>query len=175
MRSRPSRGASHAAPSNGCGSLVALREPILNDMSFLLIPLHLTLLVAGAIATIVGCVLAWPHRRQPGGICLLLLLAGIAEWQVMSALGVSADTVADKRAWSQVGYIGIASVPTLWFAFVLRYLGDPRGTSRRFLAGLAIMPLVTLAIAATSTHHTLLWTRIELIETLDGARAVFHH
>lgn len=141
----------------------------------LLLPLHLTLLVAGAIATLVGGALAWPYRRTSAGTALLLLLLAVAEWQVASALGVSSLTIEGKRFWSQVEYVGVVAVAPLWLAFVLRYLGNPLGRNARWLAASAVFPALTLAAAATSAHHHLLWTRIELTSTPDGMAAVFRH
>ena len=47
-------------------------------MSPLLLPLHLTLLLSGAAATLVAAVLAWPHRRAAAGPVLLWLLLAVA-------------------------------------------------------------------------------------------------
>lgn len=138
-------------------------------------PLHLTLLLASVVATLVACAVAWPHRRTASGACLLLLLVAICEWQITGATGITSGTLAEKRWWAQVQYAGIVAVPSLWLHFVLRYLGDPRARSRAWIVGSAVIPLVVLLAAVTSAHHGLLWSRIELLPTSAGVRAVFHH
>lgn len=138
-------------------------------------PLHLTLLVAGAVGTLVGLAVAWPHRRSPAGDCLLLLLLAIGEWQLTGLGALGTQTLEGKRWWAEVQYAGIVAVPPLWLHFVLRYLGDARAHRRAWLTGSAVIPALILVAAATSGHHALLWSGIGLVPAPTGVRAVFHH
>ena len=137
--------------------------------------MELVLLLASFAASLIGVVLTFRRRRAPGATPLLLLLLAVAEWQITSVMIALQSTVADKRWWGAAQYAGVASVATLWLHFVLRYIGDPRARDRRVVLATAVIPIATFALAVTSTHHALLWTRIELVPAPGGPHTIWHH
>lgn len=78
--------------------------------------LMLTALLACGIAA-----LAWPRRSAPGGTAFVLLMLATATWEafrVLEAIAVAPDA---KIYWAKFEYLGIASVPVLWFLFTRQY------------------------------------------------------
>ncbi len=57
-------------------------------------------------------------------------------------------------------YLGIVCVPPLWLSLTVQYTGREHWLSRRNLALLAIIPLLTLALVWTNEMHGLIWKQV---------------
>ena len=100
-------------------------------------------------------VLAWRRRGTPGAETLALLMAGVCIWDAGYVLELSGADLPTKIVWAKVEYIGIAVVPVAWLAFALQYTGRERQLTRRNLALLSALPLVTLLLAWSNEAHGL--------------------
>ena len=83
-------------------------------------------------------------------------------WCLEYTFELASPDLPGRIFWSKVEYFGIVSTPLAWFAFALEYTGHGRFLSRRNLALLAIVPLLTLALVWTNESHWLFWSRFEL-------------
>ena len=124
-------------------------------------PYVISLLMAGAISGVLAF-FAWRHRGSPGAIPLTLLLMAVAVWQVAYAFELGGAERSTKILWAKVGYLGIATVPTAWLAVTLQFTGRGQWLTRRNMAFLAIVPLVTLLLAWSNESHRLIWSDIRL-------------
>ena len=118
------------------------------------------LLVAAGLALVVAGV-AWARQPLRGMHALALLAFGVGVWCSGYALEIGAADPGMKLAWARLQYFGILVVPPGWLLFGLRH--RPRPTRARLAALVAlqaVMPLVTLVLAFTSSRHTLLWTGV---------------
>ena len=100
------------------------------------------------------------RRRVPGNSALALLMVAIALWTFGRGLEAAALKMSWKIFWAEVEYLGIASVPVLWVIFIYQYTRRDRWLNSLTMAALWIIPVVTVAIAATNRWHGLMWSRI---------------
>ena len=111
------------------------------------------------LAVVVGvaaAILAWRERPEPGAVPLTVMLAGQAWWAGFFVLEVTATTPAGKFLWYDVQWLGVVVIPVAWLVFALEYTGRDELLTRRLLAGLAIVPLITVLLAATGDPLDLL-------------------
>ncbi len=102
------------------------------------------------------------RSNSPGAISLALLALFAVVWQVGYALELASDDQPTKIFWAKIQYFGIPSLATAWFAFTLQYTGRRQWLTRRNLALLSIVPIVTLVLAWTNEAHGLIWSDINL-------------
>ena len=121
-------------------------------------PYTIPLIVVAAILTILALYI-WRHRGHEtrGKTAVLLLLAG-AGWTLGYALEVGSANLASKVFWTKVQYLGIAIVPSAWLACALQYTGREKWLTRRTLALLSIVPLITLLLVFSNEAHGLMWS-----------------
>ncbi len=118
------------------------------------------LLVAAGLALVVAGV-AWARQPLRGMPALALLATGVGVWCSGYALEIGAADPAVKLAWARLQYFGILFVPPGWLLFGLRHRPPPpRGRAFALVALQAVVPLLTLALAFTSSSQTLLWTEV---------------
>jgi PAS domain S-box-containing protein len=113
------------------------------------------------IATVISVVLAlyaWRRRTTTSAATpFALLMLVIAEWSLGYALEVASPDLASKIFWGKVEYIGIVILPLAWLAFALQFSNEARWLTRRNLALLTIVPLITLLLIWTNEAHGLMW------------------
>lgn len=115
------------------------------------------------------------RRAAPGSRSIFYLLIAIAIWAGADALESAAIPISTKIWCAKVAYLGIASVPPLWFRFTLEYGRHfDRLTIRNRLLPW-IVPLLTFVFAATNEWHHLVWPRIVPVGPEPGAEVTYHH
>lgn len=70
--------------------------------------------------------------------------------------------------FAKLEYVGVSFVPMLWLAFALSFAGRERPLSNTALIGLAVVPLLTIAIVFTNEWHGLFYTQPKF-DYKDGA------
>lgn len=113
----------------------------------------------------------WRHRGTPGAMYFMLLISAAAWWALMYALQLSGADLETKVFWAKAKYPGVVMLPVAWLAFALQYTGRDMWLTRRNLALLSIIPLITLALVATNDAHYLIW-KPEM--TVFGSFSVLH-
>ena len=122
------------------------------------IPLFLAAIISGGFAYY-----AWKRRSASGATAFALLMLFIAEWSLAYALEVSSATLEAKVFWAKVQYVGIAFLPLAWLAFALQYTNFNSWLSRRNVALLSIMPVLTVLLMWTNEAHMLIWIKPQLV------------
>ncbi|GGN13598.1 histidine kinase N-terminal 7TM domain-containing protein [Halarchaeum nitratireducens] len=116
----------------------------------------LTTLLLVSIAVGTGAaILAWRERPKPGALPLVALLAAQAWWSTCIVFRLQADTIPAKLQWLQLGWIGVVCVPVAWLCFALEYTGRDRYLRAPYVAALAIVPAITVVLAAFGGHDLL--------------------
>ena len=124
-------------------------------------PIILPLFIASFVAIYV-LVYTWRRRNMRGARPLLPLTFGILIWLVASTIeGMLIDEAA-RLLWINIQYIGIVIVPTAWLIFSLSFTGRRDLLSRRNIALLLLMPLLTLAMVWTNAWHHFFRISLEL-------------
>lgn len=125
--------------------------------------------VSGSVAAV-----AWRRRHLVGARELAFLMLVVAWWLVASAFEVSSTDRSAKIVWAVIGYAGIELAPVLFLLFVLGWTRQDAWPTRPRIALLLVLPIATVAIAATNELHHLLWSSVTLIDAW-GVTAVYQH
>ncbi len=135
--------------------------------------LVLSYVVSAAVSTVVA-VAAWRRRHMVGARELALLMLAIVWWLVASAFEASAIERPTKLAWAVIAYPGIEGAPLLYLLFVCAWTRLDGWLTPVRIALLAVVPIVTVGIAATNESHHLLWSAVTLVDAW-GVTAVYEH
>ena len=96
----------------------------------------------------------WRRRGSPGRNSLCVAILATAVWSFAYALELAAMTTSDRVLWGALKYVGITLLPAAWLVFALQYTGRIGRPGPRFIAALAIEPVVVLALLAVpGTRH----------------------
>jgi diguanylate cyclase (GGDEF)-like protein len=125
-------------------------------------PFVIPALLAGTIATVLA-LLAWQRRLAPGAGMFSLMMAGMALWTFGYALELAGSDLDTKHLWLKINFIGVLIVPTAWVIFAFQYTGREKWLRRWNLAGLLIMPLLTLGVIWTNHLHGWFWKDLTLV------------
>jgi len=134
----------------------------------------ISLLFATAVAIAVFLFI-WKKRETPGVGYFLLLLLAIAEWSFAGAVEMAANEPPVKILWSKISYIGISSSALLLFMFMMRYTQRSTWITPLRSLYLWIVPIATLALAATNEHHGLVWPEIKPLTNEPGSVLIYGH
>ena len=121
------------------------------------LPLVITAAISAGIALVV-----WRRRRVPGAVPFLLVMLAVVEWSLGNVLELGSTELAAKLFWANAEYLGIVILPVMWLAFALQYTRREKWLTRRNLALLAIVPILTLLLVWTNNLHGLMRHNIRL-------------
>jgi PAS domain S-box-containing protein len=128
---------------------------IFNEPAIIASLLFISTFLAGLVVW-----LAWPRRNMPGGISYIFFVLSAGWWTFSNGFEKIATSQQSVIAWAQLEYIGITTLPLLWFLFSLQYTRRSNRLSPWLTGSLAIIPLITLIGAFTNPYHRLLWSDI---------------
>ncbi len=134
----------------------------------------LVLILAALLACGVAA-LTWPRRGAHGGTAFALLMIATAAWELFRFMEAIAVAPGAKLYWARFEYLGIASVPVLWFLFTRQYSGRNRARPGLGPAWLWIIPAATLVLAFSNAQHGWLWSEIKPASATPGAHLVYVH
>ncbi len=117
----------------------------------------LVLIITGCTTGVLSLI-AWRQRSSPGSFLFSMLLLAITEWTVAAIFEISAAQPQTKIFWSVIEYLGLVASPPLFLAVVLNFSHLDHWLTFRNLALAAILPVVTLGMAATNNMHHWLWS-----------------
>ncbi|GAB4316982.1 MAG: hypothetical protein Kow0019_17840 [Methanobacteriaceae archaeon] len=80
-----------------------------------------------------------------------------------------------KIFWVQISYIGVATVPPLWFILILCYRGYEKYLKPYLFILLMMLPFLIIALAFTYSQHQLLWTNIIPVSNVPGSLLIYVH
>ncbi|MBU7025851.1 MAG: PAS domain S-box protein, partial [Theionarchaea archaeon] len=125
-------------------------------------PYTIPLIVAAAI-TAISAVYIWRrHRVAAAKTAALILLVG-AGWVVVYVLELGSTSLHTKIFWSKLQYLNVITVSVAWLVFTLQYTGREKWVTRRNLALLSIVPIITLLLVFTNEYHGLIWRDVILV------------
>jgi PAS domain S-box-containing protein len=124
--------------------------------------LYSWVLILTTITGIVTAFIAYRRHTEYGAVYLALLELAVAEWAFAIAFEAAATDITFKLLWSQVAYLGTVTTPLFYFLFAMKYSRRGRYLTYRNIALLSIVPVLTIAAAATNDLHHWLWTDISI-------------
>ncbi len=128
-------------------------------------------LLAGAGLSAVSAFFTWRYVYAPGARWAALLLLASTEWMLGYALEMGSVDLVAKVFWNKIEYLGIATIPTAFLIFTLKYTGRERWLTRRNLALLSIEPVIVFLLALTNESHHLIWVQ-NILDTTNSFSAL---
>jgi PAS domain S-box-containing protein len=132
-------------------------------------------MTVAAIIALVAAGTSWRRRDSSGGWYFTLLMASTICWAISEAGEFSALSPADKITWSKFSYIGITTLPVLWFFFAAMYTQHTRWISRGRILLYCLIPALVFILVMTNEWHGLVWPSIRPVSDLSGAWLVYQH
>jgi PAS domain S-box-containing protein len=102
------------------------------------------------------------HRTMSIALTFSVLMLAIAWWSFSVVLEHAGVGLPAKTLWMKMSYFGIVVVPAAWLVLTLQYSGREKWLTRRSLALLAMVPIITLAMVSTNDVYHLMWKDIWL-------------
>ncbi|WP_396611781.1 histidine kinase N-terminal 7TM domain-containing protein [Haloferax sp. S1W] len=96
------------------------------------------------------------RQLVPGATLGAFLLFASGFWMGMYTLELARTDFATKVLLNQLGYIGIAPIPLLWLAYVIRHT-DVADIPRSGWLALGTVPVFTIGLVLTNDWHGLIW------------------
>lgn len=120
---------------------------------------------------VVSCTMAlytWRQRYPVVGLQPFMFgIIGAVIWVFATAMQTVAIDLSTKLFWVNVQFIGVATIPTLWLAFILKYSGQDKRLPPNYQRYLSIIPLFVIIMAWTNNSHHLLIIEAQL-HTING-------
>ena len=125
-------------------------------------PFSLSLIITGLIALVIAAYIG-THRKALGAGTFALGMASLTIWAIAYGMELASTTLPDMFFWIRIEYLGIATLPALWFVFVIQFSGRGRILTpfRTFL--LFVIPVCTIALVATNQLHHIYFSAISII------------
>src|SRR5512138_707090 len=120
-----------------------------------MLPLALGVLISLALA-----LYTLRNRRAIGAVSFLIMMLMLIEWEICYILQLAGTNFTTKVFWDKWMFIGVALTPVAWLAFALEYTRRKAWLNTARLVVLSIVPVVTLALIATSNFHQIFWLKI---------------
>jgi PAS domain S-box-containing protein len=129
-------------------------------------PYILLPLVALLVALIL-VIRAWRHHATPITTTFSVLMSALAVWSLAVVLEHASLGLPAKIFWLKMSYFGIVILPATWLVFTLQYANREKWLTRRKLAILAVLPVITLVMVWTNDIYHLMWKDIWLDTSLS--------
>ena len=124
---------------------------------------HVLLPLAALAVSVVLMVRAWRYRTRPIATTFLVLMSALAWWSLAVVLEHASLSLPAKIFWVKMSYFGIVTLPTTWLVFTLQYANREKWLTRRNLAILTVLPVLTLVMVWTNDFSHLMWKDIARI------------
>ena len=105
----------------------------------------------------------WTRRGKLGGRLFGWMVFAAAVWSFCDALEASTIEPHGQILWAKLSYLGIVSVPPLWFMFVFQYTRPKAQLNRRTSLLLWVIPLLMFFMVITNEYHGLHWSQIRAV------------
>ncbi len=120
------------------------------------------ILLVITLISILVALFAWQKRSTLVAKYLAFLECGVAVWAFSYIFETAATDVSHVLLWAQISYLGVTTVPLLYFLLALAYGRYYRYLVPRNIILLSIVPLFTLLMVATHNWHHLWYTSISI-------------
>lgn len=105
-------------------------------------------LVPGATA-----IYAWHRRTAMGAKMFALLMLTLTVWTLAYGIELACTTLDMMLFWIKVEYLGISTMPAIWFIFAIQYAHYESWLTGRNIILLFIVPAITLILNWTNEFH----------------------
>ncbi len=133
------------------------------SISIGLLGFFLTHLLSAGVTTFLAVRMYRYYRNDSLGRSFGSLVAVITIWILGAVLEMAARLSLDPNTYAAGAafkFIGVMATPVAFFVFALRYDGRDAWVNRRVLAGLSVVPALTIPFALTTVRHGLFYDEI---------------
>lgn len=113
------------------------------------------LLMVATFFSMIICYLCWKRRELPIAISYGLGMLAGSFYTFGYAFELTSSYIEHIRFWLRVEYIGIPFAATIWIVMVLQYTGRQALITKRVIALLIVVPMITLIAHNTNDWHHL--------------------
>jgi diguanylate cyclase (GGDEF)-like protein len=106
---------------------------------------------------------------------LALLAFALALWSITDSFLYVSPSLKHKIYWAAIGYPGSQFSPVLLFFFFFNFTGLEKLLTRKRMILLCILPVISVAMAATNSWHHWLWASLKETEGWFGSGTLFVH
>lgn len=131
------------------------------------------LLFLSASTAVLVAFMAWQRHNRLSKYFAFLMLA-VAIWSLADGLSSAVVEIPVKILFGKISYVGVYSVPPLFLLFVLSYSNRDDILTRRNIALLWVIPLLTMGLVAVNEWHGLIWSAITSVPGTNGRVLIFH-
>lgn len=100
----------------------------------------------------------------PGAGAFVCQLLSVSLWCLAYALELLSTSLPDKLFWAQIAYLGIVPVPVTWFIFVSDFTRGWGRISVRGIAGLLLVPILTVVVVMLNGTDGWMWQNVTLLQ-----------
>lgn len=124
-------------------------------------PFSIPFLIASLIAGLIIAAI-WPRRVTPGAKSLMIHMLGLVLWNGATAAMWLHTTLDAQEFWLKVSAFGVVLSPAAFLIFSVKISFNEKWLKRRWLAFLAIEPIVGIILVWTNDVHHLVYSGLEL-------------
>lgn len=125
------------------------------DLMLYIIYSNTSIIISIAIAQ-----LFWQRRNASGAKTMALLMLLAAFWAFSDFFSDLSEHLSIKMMWDNLAYFAVVAIPVAWLVFSLQYTKQEKYLTRRNLALLSLLPVITLLMIWTNDFHHLFKVRI---------------
>jgi PAS domain S-box-containing protein len=112
-------------------------------------------------------VLGWQRRELVTARIFIAWLVAAAVWMGFYALELLTADLGLMMTWIRMEYLGILTLPALYFLFVLSYSGYANWITWRLVVGIFVVPVLQIIMVWTNDLHHLQWVWVDT-QIIDG-------
>lgn len=120
-----------------------------------------------AVLLVVTLVYKRQQKHLPGLTTFILFIVSTGVWSLGVAMGTLVAEPSLQYLWARLAYLGVTTVPPLWFIFVWRYTLWRGGVKWSTALWLFVIPLLTVVMVWTNELHFLHWRDVFFNENLN--------
>jgi PAS domain S-box-containing protein len=117
-------------------------------------------------ASVMSWYLLTALRRRPKlrEWLFIAMVAAMIVWTVAYSVQLMSLQLEGKLRALEVVHIAANTISPIWLLFVMVYAGQRTALTPRFVIALFVIPLIAVVLTFTAEHHTLMFTRMSLVE-----------
>ncbi|MEN6609393.1 MAG: histidine kinase N-terminal 7TM domain-containing protein [Methanoregulaceae archaeon] len=125
-------------------------------------PFAISLTITGLIAAVIAVYIG-THRKAKGAGIFALGMTSLTIWSIAYGMELASTTLPEMYFWIRIEYLGIATLPVLWFIFVVKFTGFGKYLTPFRTVLLFIIPACTIALVATNNLHHVYFSAVSTI------------
>lgn len=116
--------------------------------------IYSTVLIVSGIITLLLCINIF-RRYEIVVRWFGFMVLSIAVWALSYGFELATTNLKEMLFWINLEYLGVSFMPACWFFFIVKFTGKDQWITKRNLALVLVIPLITLLLVWTNEFHHL--------------------